>query len=555
MNVISEISFWWLQASDFIAAQHLYLLAPELIITLVILACLFLLTFLKTEKEREFNTWLFAFFGTASAALFLMLMFGAVYIKGAPVAGLAWMNFDHTLWENQPVFFGMFQADLFSLLIRTILVLGTLFVIGFSRFYIKNHSEVPGEFYVIILSALLGGMLLSGARDLIMLFVALETLGISSYIMVGYFRNDSKSAEAALKYLVYGGMATAILLFGFSLLYGLSGSTDFAEIARYLQVVKPGYPMLAVMSVMIMGGFCFKLSAAPFHMWAPDVYEGAPTPVTAFLSVVSKVAGFAVVMRVLYTLLGGYEGWFAVLATISVLSMVIGNFVALSQRNIKRLLAYSTIAHAGYMLLGLLVLDNPSGLASLMYYLIAYLFMNIGAFAIVIHFSNLTGGRDDIEAYAGLVRKQPTLALLFVVFLLSLAGMPITAGFFGKFFLFQAVAQAGSNHLWLVIVALLTSTVSLYYYLNVVRLMVINEPSDAVSQIEPEGQFSLVQLLRPSPLGVTLVVCAYATIVMGLIAEPILSLSRASVNELGKMNPRMFSSAHSLMIERAISHR
>lgn len=507
---------------QFVQQQNLLLLAPEIILSIVILVSVVHLAFAKTEAERQ-DTWLLAVCGTVIALICLFLHYAQLY---SPDAGMLSVD---AHWLNRSVFYHMFQADLFSLVVRTFLVLGTLLVLFSSRFYVDRRMPVSGEFYVVMLSALLGGMLLSGATDLIMLFVALETLSISSYVLVGFLRGDLESAEAALKYLVYGGIATAVLLFGISLLYGFTGSTNFHEIAAHLATLDPQYPLVAIMSVLILAGFAFKLSVAPFHMWAPDVYQGAPTPVTAFLSVVSKIAGFAVVMRVLYVVMAPIEGWFIVLATVSVASMVIGNVVALTQRNIKRLLAYSTVAHAGYLTLGLAVLSDE-GLASLLYYLIAYLFMNIGAFAAVIHFDNLTG-RNDIESYAGLVRKRPMLTLIFSVMLLSLAGIPITAGFFGKFFLFQAVAQAGSQHLWLVIIALLTSTVSLYYYLNVIRLMVIAEPSEAVANL-PEDREASHMVGNLSPVTLVLLLCVYATLILGILAEPFMMLARTSIREM-----------------------
>lgn len=529
-------------AVAFINQQNLLLIAPELVILVVLLFAILLLAFGKNEHEREQNVWIWSFFGIFTAFVTLIVIYYPVFTQGTPTTIPSTFTYEAF---NKTVFFGMFQADQFSVVIRALLLLGTLFVTGFSRNFIKAKSEVPGEFYTILLSALLGGMFLSGARDLIMLFVALETLSISSYIMVGFFRNTVESSEAAIKYLIYGGAATAILLFGFSLFYGLSGSSDFMQISNYLRAADLTQPMLAIATVMVMGGFAFKLSAAPFHMWAPDVYEGAPTPVTAFLSVVSKVAGFSIAMRFFYMLfptseelfktaslsnevLSGqtlYLALFGVVATISVLSMAIGNIVALVQTNIKRLLAYSTIAHAGYMLLGLLVLSQ-AGLSSLLYYLASYLFANLGAFAVVIYVNSLTGS-DSIQSYAGLIRKRPALTLLFTIFLLSLSGMPITAGFFGKFFLFQAVAQAGVGHMWLVMVALLTSTISMYYYLNVVRLMVIADPSPEVEALEAEGAN-----LSLSPIGASLAICAFATIVIGVLAEPFLSVMSNSVRDI-----------------------
>jgi NAD(P)H-quinone oxidoreductase subunit 2 len=508
---------------------NLAMLGPEGVILITILVGILHLSFAKTRQERE-NTWHLALFGTALSLLSLAFF----WLKGIAPDG-SWLARDvfsstvfHSSTGNMTV---LFTADLFSMVVRTLLVLGTLVVLLFTRTYVDRRAEVPGEFYIIMLSALLGGMLLSGATDLIMVFVALETLGISSYILTGYLRGDVKSAEAALKYLLYGSMATAILLFGFSILYALAGTTSYTGMAMNLSMNPLANPLLlSIMTVMILGGVCFKLSVAPFHMWAPDVYEGAPTPVVAFLSVVSKIAGFALAVRLFAAGLPGVmTGWSALLSVLAVLSMTIGNVVALTQTNIKRLLAYSTVAHAGYLLLGLVVL-TPDGLGSLLYYLVAYLFMNLGAFALVTRFEDITS-HTDISAYAGLVRKRPLMALIFSVMLLSLAGIPITAGFFGKFFLFQSVATAGNQYLWLVIVALLTSTISLYYYLNVIRLMLVAEPSEAVEALpareHPEQRDAAI------PVNLALAICFAGTLLLGLFAERTLLLSHEAVKGLG----------------------
>lgn len=534
--------------AQFIESQKLALLAPELVIGLVLIGVILMLAFGKTEAEREERAWAITSFGCVVALGYLIFQGIAIYLP--PGVGLDQLS--EARWLSVPVMYKMFQADLFSLLVRMMLVFGTLLTVSFSRNFMRSRTDVAGEFYAVVLTALLGGMFLAGARDLIMLFVALETLGVSSYIMVGYFRNNYQSAEAALKYLVYGGMATAILLYGFSLLYGLTGQTDFEGIMNRLPMADTNYLLLAVASVMVLGGFAFKLSVAPFHMWAPDVYEGAPTPVTAFLSVVSKTAGFAVAIRFLTMVMGSLSPWTMVLAWASVASMTIGNFVAVTQKNIKRLLAYSTIAHAGYMLLGLVVM-NYNGIASIVYYLLAYLLMNLGAFAIIVYFSQKTG-RDDIAAYAGLVRKRPTLALIFTIFLMSLAGMPITAGFFGKFFLFQALAQGGPQHLWLVIVALLNSTVSMFYYLNIVRLMLIAEPSDAVEQLSDESSLG-ISPQQWSPTGLVLVICLFGTVVLGLLAEPVMNISRTSIRQMERMYPYAASVKTSKTLADATAHR
>lgn len=491
---------------------NIHLITPEIVLVFVILVCLTLTAFGKTMKDRQ-SIWSFALLGV----LVVLFSMGALIntTLSTPMISL-------------DVFGGLFTGDLLSLITRTLLLVGTLLVLLFTRAYIDEKSEVPGEFYVILLSALLGGMMLAGAKDLIMVFVALETLSISSYVLVGFLRGQALSAEAGLKYLLYGGMSTAILLFGLSILYGLTGSMDFVAIgAKLPEAAASVHPIvLSIMTIMIVGGLCFKLSAAPFHMWAPDTYEGAPTPVVAFLSVVSKIAAFTLAIRFFTLVFADMAHWASLIAVLSVVSMVVGNVVALAQRNIKRLLAYSTVAHVGYLLLGLVVMTD-AGLSSVLYYLISYLFMNLGAFAVVTHFENETG-RTDIAAYAGLVRKRKGLVLILSIMLLSLAGIPITAGFFGKFFLFQAVANAGNQYLWLVVVALLTSTISLYYYLNVMRLMIIAEPSDAVESLpgKPADNRSA------SLVSYATAICLAATLALGILAEPMMRFSSLAVNSV-----------------------
>lgn len=505
LNPTALVGSAWM---TFIRDNNLMYLGPETLLTVVILACTLLVAFSKTQEERK-KTWVLATLGSVFTLVVLGLHYVLMYNTTAP--------------QQHLVFGGILNADLLSLISRILMVVGTLLVLFFSRFFVDEKLEVPGEFYILLLCALLGGLFLSMANDLIMVFVALETLSISSYILVGYMRGNVASAEAGLKYLLYGSMATAALLFGFSILYGLTGAVGYNAIASALTTAAHVNPLIiAIMTVMIVGGVSFKLSAAPFHMWAPDAYEGAPTPVVAFLSVVSKIAAFTFAIRFFYLLLGPIAGWMALLSVLSVVSMVLGNVVALTQRNIKRLLAYSTVAHVGYLLLGLVVLTQD-GLASLFYYLITYLFMNIGAFAVVMHFENKTGS-VAIADYAGLVRKNPWLTAVFSVMLLSLAGIPITAGFFGKFFLFQAVANAGSQHIWLVITALLTSTVSLYYYLNVIRLMVIAEPSEVVEKL-PAKQCDALP-------AVSMAICLLATLALGIFASPLMNLSHQAVAQM-----------------------
>jgi len=505
---------------ELIKATNLFMLAPEAVILLTILIGILHIAFARSREEQS-NTWYLAIFGTLISLVGLSLF----WMKGIDPDG-SWLTREvcasTALQANTGNLTVLFTADLFSMVIRTLLVLGTLLTLLFTRTYVDDRSEVPGEFYIILLSALFGGMMLSGATDMIMVFVSLETLGISSYILGAYLRGNVLSLEAGLKYLLYGSMATAILLFGFSILYALTGTTSYMGLSNLSLNPLANPLLLSLMTVMILGGIAFKLSAAPFHMWAPDVYEGAPTPVVAFLSVVSKIAAFSLALRLFSSGIAGVmTGWAPLISVMAVVSMVVGNTAALKQTNIKRLLAYSTVAHVGYILLGLIPLTTGS-LGSVLYYLMAYLFMNLGAFAVVTHVENMTGS-SQITSYAGLGRRHPFLAFTLTIMLLSLSGIPIMAGFFGKFFLFQAVANAGTQYLWLVGVALLTSTISLYYYLNVVRVMLVSEPDESVIRISSPCSL---------PVNLALTVCFVATVLLGIFSDKALLLSEEAVKDL-----------------------
>lgn len=497
--------------------QNIKFLLPEGILTLGMLFVL-ILTILTDKKVKEENV---VIMQVALSTVAIALIALAFNFKMSPPV------------TPEPVMFGALTSDLFGYLIRFVLLIGAGITIAISHRFLEQNTRIIGDFYVLVLGATLGGMFLATAVDLIMVFVALETLSITSYILAGYLRRTARSAEASLKYLIYGGMGTAVFLFGLSLIYGLAGSTSFNDIAAaLLQYQGVEHPTLVVLMLMVTAALAYKLSSAPFHMWAPDVYEGAPTPVGAFLSVVSKGAALAITIRIFVILFAGFNQWPVLLGILAVLSMIIGNVVALKQTNVKRLLAYSTVAHAGYMLLGL-VIATPIGIAGLLYYLVTYLFMNLGAFASVIYFNNLTR-TDEINAYSGLIQKRPWLTLGFTVCLLSLSGIPITAGFFAKFFLFQAVALSGTAYIGLVILALLMSTVSLAYYLNIVRLMVVKEPSAAVQAI-PNTAPGEVHLSAALTLSVA------ATLLLGLFASPFFEISKSSAEQLAQQRPVVVS--------------
>jgi NADH-quinone oxidoreductase subunit N len=356
-----------------------------------------------------------------------------------------------------------------------------------------RFTEHAGEYVVLVILAALGLMGLVGTEHLLMIFVCLELSSVSLYILTAMHHCRKESAEAALKYFFFGGVSAAFLLFGLSLVYGLTGELQLSRIAVLLSE-KPPEPLLLVALVMGIMGFAFKVAAAPFHMWAPDAYEGAPVPTAAFIASASKIGGFIVLARVL--MVGFAEaqgdsawrhwapGWAPVLAVLAVFSMLLGNLAALAQVRIRRLLAYSAIAHAGYVLVGLLA-GNPQGVAAVVYYAVTYALTAMGAFAVVAVVREKTGG-DTFEHWSGLSRRSPFLAFCMLVFLLSLAGIPPLAGFFGKFYLFLAAlkAQPGSSGLlWLVVVALATSVVSLYYYLLLLKRIYGGEPDPDAAAI------------------------------------------------------------------------
>ncbi len=344
----------------------------------------------------------------------------------------------------------------------------------------RNHAE----YLAMILLATVGLMLLVGSEELLMIFIGLELTGLSLYVLTGFNKDDPRSAEAGLKYFLFGSTASAFTLFGLSLIYGLTGTTSLAAMNQRFDFVS--YPLIGAGLTMTLVGFAFKIAAAPFHLWAPDAYQAAPIPSAAFIASGSKVASFVVLGKVLligFASLGGSANWHAmfaswepVIAALAALSIVIGNFVALVQTNVRRLLAYSAVAHAGYTLLGLLA-GGRAGFSATLFYTVIYAFTLLGAFGVVAFVRRETGG-DELKNFAGLNARSPLLAGCFAIFILSLAGLPPLAGFFGKFYLFSVAFGAGANHslLWLVALALFGSLISLYYYLIVLKAVFFDEP-------------------------------------------------------------------------------
>jgi NADH-quinone oxidoreductase subunit N len=374
--------------------------------------------------------------------------------------------------QKGELFGGMFLADSFSSFFNFIFLLCGFLTIASSMDFIKKLSSHQGEYFALLLLSMVGMMFLASAGELITLYVALELTTISLYVLAAYLKNESKSSEAGLKYLILGGVSSGLLLYGISLIFGLTGTTFLKDIkmtliTTFLTYQKIG-PALILSLIFFIAGFGFKLALVPFHMWVPDVYEGAPTPITAFLSVASKAAGLAAFIRVFFrSFLIFQVDWVLLIAVLAGLAMIIGNIIALLQTNIKRMLAYSSIAQIGYILLGV-VAATSRGVAAVSFYLFVYLFANMGAFIAAITFSNTTVS-DEIKDYAGLSRRSPALAAMMAVFMLSLVGIPPLAGFTGKYYLFSAAIE--QKYIWLVVIAILTSVISLYYYVGVIRQM------------------------------------------------------------------------------------
>lgn len=456
------------------------------------------------------------------------------------LAGAFALLLPQLLLDTEKIFGGLFTVDkltvTFGLLVCAVGFVVVLMTMGYEQYLGRN----AGEFYSILLTAVLSVMLLAGSTDLIMLFVALETLSICCVLLAGFAKRDIKSGEASLKYLLSTAATTATLLYGLSFLYGMSGGhTTFDGIAQTISFVSQGDPGIFKFFVMalILSVIGFKLSTVPFHMWTPDVYEGAPTPVTAFLSIGSKIGGFALAARLLLTVFNtANSDWTMLLAALAILSMIVGNLIALTQTSFKRMLAYSSIAHVGYILIGLIA-SNQEGLSAMMFYIIVYGFMNLGAFAGAILFANETGS-DRIESFAGLVRKRPILALCMSFCLLNLAGLPIPpAGFFAKVFVFaaglhlDAVAIGRVPLGWLLVTAgLITSIPAIYYYTRVVILMFVPEPSDKVKALPDIAPGVTTTQGGPS---LALWLCSLAVILFGTASvNPVMSVSRQAMSPL-----------------------
>jgi NADH-quinone oxidoreductase subunit N len=424
--------------------------------------------------------------------------------------------------QKGDLFGGMFHADSFSVFFNLIFLVTGFLTILSSIEFAKRLRSYQGEYFGLILFSMVGMMFLASAGELLTLYVSLELTTIPLFILAAYRKDEQKSSEAGLKYLILGGMSSALLLFGISLIFGLTGTTFLKElktvlIVKFLSTGDIG-PALTLSLIFIIAGLGFKLALVPFHMWVPDVYEGAPTPITAFLSVASKAAGIAAFLRIFFrAFLIVQVDWVLLLAVLASLAMIIGNVIALLQTNIKRMLAYSSIAQIGYILMGA-VAASSTGASSMAFYLFVYMFANMGAFITAIAFSNGTGS-DEIKDYAGLSRKSPALAAMMAVFMLSLVGIPPLAGFMGKYYLFSSAIEQG--YIWLVVVAILTSVVSLYYYLGVVRQMYF--------QASPEGDKAVSIAITPA-LKTALIISVIGVLIFGILPHIFLNLANQAAS-------------------------
>ena len=397
------------------------------------------------------------------------------------------------------LFWGMIRLDKFAVFFKVLLVLATAATILFSLRSEELDERLKGEYYALLLAVTLGMFLMASSTNLLMIFISLETVSLTSYILAGFLTHSPRSSEAAFKYITYGAVASGTMLFGLSLLFGMTGTGNLAEISQRLPEALAAGDVtglgLLISITFILAGIGYKIASVPFHMWSPDVYEGAPIPITAFLSVASKAAGFALFLRFFYT---GFQAegilqtvdWGFLLAIVSALTMTIGNLAALPQQNVKRLLAYSSISHGGYLLMGGVLL-TPEGLGAILFYLVVYLFMNLGAFYVVVLIANESGS-EMIESYRGLSSRAPLVAWAMVVFLFSLTGIPPFAGFFGKWLLFNAVISKGIY--WLALVGLLNSVVSLYYYARIVKAMFFESSEEEESFSFSSSTFALLSV-------------------------------------------------------------
>ena len=468
--------------------------APETILTVAGTLLMMLDPFFAKKNPK--------LFGHLSIAAFVVAIFGAAAAYSVP--GMAFSN--------------LLIVDGFATFFRILVLVIGIVTVLLSYRYLDREKAETGEYHALLLFSVTGQCLMVASNDLIMIFIGLEISSIATYILAGYLRDDRRNNEAALKYFLLGSYATAFLLYGIAVIYGVTGTTKLDEIRTALTASGANslFPMVGVAASLMFVGLAFKVSGAPFHVWAPDVYQGAPAPVSVFMATAPKAAAFAIFLRIFMT---SFEqiagGWEPLIWISALLSMTIGNFAALTQNNLKRMLAYSSIAHAGYILVALAA-NSDDGTAGAMFYLAAYALMNLGAFAVVIHISGKGERHLRIDDLAGLARRQPVTAALLTVFLLSLIGVPLTGGFFGKFYIFRAALQ--SNLVWLSVLGLLNSAVAAYYYLRLLVVMYMYEPGETTRNLEP---------LTPG-LRAAMILSAVGTLILGILPGAVLSYAQRS---------------------------
>lgn len=477
---------------------------------------------------------------TALVVTFILaLMFDVVFRKYRSIAGvIAILGFIATgiLLVIQPVindngFAKLISIDPMSQFFKWIILM-TSFIIVVLSFFSKelydDKARTMGEYYSLIVGMTFGMFILSGASNMLMIYISIEIMSLTSYVLAGYTKEIRRASEASLKYVIYGAISSGLMIYGISILYGLTGTLNLFEINTYMVAHPVNVYALIIAVLMIIAGFGYKISAVPFHFWTPDVYEGAPVTITAFLSVASKAAGFAVLIRFIkigfsqltpgfetsvWVMLGGID-WQYIVAILAVLTMTLGNLVAVWQTNMKRLLAYSSIAHAGYILLGVVVMTN-AGLSAVMIYFFVYMFMNLGAFFVVLLIANKIGS-EEIDDYTGLGYRSPLLSVCMVLFLISLTGLPPTAGFIGKLYIFTALLES-DKFLWLAVIGVLNSVVSLFYYAKVIRNMYLRGIDNANEPIQFSAPALIVLLLLAAP-----------TLYFGMFFNPIVEWARSS---------------------------
>ena len=418
----------------------------------------------------------------------------------------------------------MLVVDSFAVYFKMLVVVAGVLTIFLATGFLERFRYGGGEFFALILTAILGMFVMASGISLVSLYVGLELMALSSYVLVGYCKLETKSNEGAVKYFVLGAMSSGILLYGISLVYGSLGTLDLMEIKTALEAAPQDNLVLMLGIVLIAFGMLFKVAAVPFHVWSPDAYEGAPTPVTAFISVAPKAAAFAMFLRLFAGALSPeIDQWRSVIWVAAAMTMIFGNIAALSQDNVKRMLAYSSIAHAGYALMGI-VAGTAFGTWSVLMYMLVYTFMNIGAFALVVLLETRGYAGETVKDWAGLSKRAPALAAAMLIFLLSLAGIPPTAGFMGKLYVFAAAINAG--YVWLAVIGVLMSAVSLYYYFRIVVQMYLLDGVEADSGAE---------LVKDRWAEGVVLVCALAVLAIGIYPGPVVGWAQGGLNALGLM--------------------